>query len=174
MSGNLPSSQSDSATNLTNSSNQAPILKVDDAIKTYLLRKGYHQAANALESEMKKSLHDSSSSSSRSSSLVLGEIPSFLLDIYSREVKEHVTFDDYKLLHEWIANSLDVVKPELLAINFPIFVHTYLLMRRQNNLEANDLLAYAGPDFIHDYTEEVNALSLFTDYEVRLSVTIFV
>jgi hypothetical protein len=53
-------------------------------------------------------------------------------------------------------------------------IDSYLFLRKQNNPTANELLAFVTPDFIHDYSEEIHALSLFTDYELRLSATIFV
>jgi transcription initiation factor TFIID subunit 5 len=144
-------------------------LKLDDAIKSYLLKNGYPQTANTMESEMRRSGGSSGAGG------ILGEVPSFLLELYSKEMKEHVKFEDYKLLHEWIASSIDLMKPELLAIDFPIFVHSYLLLRKHGlNNEANELFNYASPDFISDYAEEIHSLSIFTSHELRFTAAIFV
>jgi transcription initiation factor TFIID subunit 5 len=154
-------------------------LKLDDAIKSYLLKNGYQHTANTMEAEMNKKASagggNGTTTSTGGGGGILGEIPSFLLELYSKEMKEHVKLEDYKLLHEWIASSIDLMKPELLAIDFPIFVHSYLLLRKHGmNIEANELLNYATPDFISDYSEEIHSLSIYTSYELRFTVAIFV
>jgi hypothetical protein len=95
-------------------------IKLDDAIKSYLMKNGYQQAASMMDAEMRRQMQHGGGDNR--SQPTIGEIPSFLLELYSREAKENVKFEDYKLLHEWIACSIDIVKPELLAINFPFFV----------------------------------------------------
>jgi hypothetical protein len=99
-------------------------IKLDDAIKSYLMKNGYQQAASMMDSEMRRAavIAAQQGGDNRPQSII-GEIPSFLLELYSREAKEIVKLEDYKLLHEWIASSIDITKPELLAINFPFFVH---------------------------------------------------
>lgn len=59
-------------------------------------------------------------------------------------------------------------------ILFIIYFVSYLTMKKQHNLEAYDLLAYASPEFMSDYAEEVRALTCFTDYDLRNTASIFV
>ena len=96
--------------------------KIEEVIKSYLLSHGYQSTANIMEQEIKKQQQASSSSSSSSTSSVTNDITSLVLELCSKDMKEQIKFEDYQLFHEWVITSIDVIKHELLAVRFPIFV----------------------------------------------------
>ena len=98
------------------------INKIEEVIKSYLLSHGYQSTANIMEQEIKKQQQASSSSSSSSTSSVTNDITSLVLELCSKDMKEQIKFEDYQLFHEWVITSIDVIKHELLAVRFPIFV----------------------------------------------------
>jgi hypothetical protein len=106
--------------------------RYDEVIKQYLIKGGYQQAALAFEAEKRERgggerererKREEKESQNQSSTTGGGDIPSLLLDFYSKEAKEQVKLEDYKLFHEWVSSSLDVVKPDLLAVCFPIMTN---------------------------------------------------
>lgn len=44
------------------------------------------------------------------------------------ELMVDTMFEQYKRLRGWVCNALDVYKPELLELLFPLFAHTYVLL----------------------------------------------
>ncbi|EEB07456.1 SAGA complex subunit/TATA-binding protein associated factor/transcription factor TFIID complex subunit Taf5 [Schizosaccharomyces japonicus yFS275] len=65
----------------------------------------------------------------------------------------------YTILREWIDSSLDLYKPELRRILFPVFVHFYLDLLSQDNVEyAKDFYNKFVGDHIELHERDVTAL----------------
>lgn len=114
---------------------------IDNLVKEYLLTKGYTKAALELEQELlKKKNHidnidntiDNNIISNKSlvSNITNNITSTRLLSSISEELIIGMKANEYDLytnsydaMKSWIINSIDLVKSQLLAICFPIYVH---------------------------------------------------
>ena len=99
---------------------------VDALVREYLISRGYTKTAAELE--MEATTHSGATTGPLSnSSLVAKQLLSTVAeDLYILGLKDRSTecyFNGYDLVRSWAANSIDIVKTELLALTFPIFVH---------------------------------------------------
>ena len=98
---------------------------VDALVREYLISRGYTKTAAELE--MEATTHSREPGASSNSSLVAKQLLSTVAeDLYILGLKDRSTecyFNGYDLVRSWAANSIDIVKTELLALTFPIFVH---------------------------------------------------
>jgi hypothetical protein len=72
---------------------------------------------------------------------------------------------EYDAFRSYSMNSLDIVRPYFLALNFPIFVHTYIGLIRtgSSGKEARAFFDSASGPFLENYYDEIMALSLVTE-----------
>ena len=98
---------------------------VDALVREYLISRGYTKTAAELE--MEATTHSGEPCALSNSSLVAKQLLSTVAeDLYILGLKDRSTecyFNGYDLVRSWAANSIDIVKTELLALTFPIFVH---------------------------------------------------
>ncbi len=85
----------------------------------------------------------------------------FDCDLYARE---------YDAFRSFTFNSLDITRPYLLALNFPIFVHSYLrLINEGHGNTARAFFDRVSMHFLEHFYSEVIQLSLVTHSEFLAS-----
>ncbi|XP_048227970.1 transcription initiation factor TFIID subunit 5 isoform X2 [Ricinus communis] len=90
-------------------------------VETYLKKKGFKQAELAFHDEVQRN--------SRANSVDVHSDPdlsTLLLSLSQSEDTPARYHDEYGKLRSWTHSSLDLYKPELLRVLYPVFVHCYM------------------------------------------------
>lgn len=137
---NLNSGNNSNNNNINNNNLNNEQNKLDEVIKSYLLSHGYHIAVNAMQSQQHQQQHTSShslhslnnshnlnSSLNIQNSMSINDITTLIVGLSSKEAKEQIKCEDFKIFYEWVLNSIDMIKNELIAVSFPIFVHRFFI-----------------------------------------------
>ncbi|KAK3814303.1 MAG: WD40-repeat-containing domain protein [Benniella sp.] len=130
---------------------------VDRIVLNYLNQKGYRKAELALKRE--------------ANLLTLQELTS--LASAEQDAKKHERDDlsspdayeqAYLSLRRWVQNSLDLYKPELMSILFPLFVHSYLnLVNRGLKDHAKSFMENFRSDHLEMHSQDIARLTTITD-----------
>lgn len=106
---------------------------VDALVKEYLLSRGYMKTVAELDLEASRTVEETTaepvlapSASSSSQSIARQLLSNVAEDIYILGMKDRDAssyFTGYDSIRAWAVNSIDIVKPQLLSLCFPIFVH---------------------------------------------------
>lgn len=106
---------------------------VDALVKEYLLSRGYMKTVAELDLEASRSVDETAAvqapapnTTSSSQSIARQLLSNVAEDIYILGMKDRDTssyFTGYDSIRSWAVNSIDIVKPQLLSLCFPIFVH---------------------------------------------------
>jgi transcription initiation factor TFIID subunit 5 len=68
--------------------------------------------------------------------------------------------EGYSRVREWIFGALDMYKPELMRVLFPMFVHCYLTLVKKNKVEeSRDFFARFHEDHVRAHCDDVRGLS---------------
>ena len=120
-------------TNQTSVQKMAQKEGVDALVKEYLLSRGYMKTVAELDLEASRTVEETTaepglapSASSSSQSVARQLLSNVAEDIYILGMKDRDTssyFTGYDSIRAWAVNSIDIVKPQLLSLCFPIFVH---------------------------------------------------
>ncbi|KAI1316959.1 Transcription initiation factor TFIID subunit 5 [Mortierella claussenii] len=150
--------------------------EVDRIVLNYLNQKGYKQAEVALKREANlMTLEELEASfapaetgpvaaSSTSTATGATTIPPS-----SKHNKDDMASPDayeqaYSSLRRWVENSLDLYKPELIAILFPLFVHSYLnLVNRGLKDQASTFMESFQSDHLEMHSQDIARLATITD-----------
>lgn len=131
---------------------------VDNVVAQYLKKRGYAQAEAALKAEAKvtgvtlddlknryapppaapfrASAHPLARLKLESDAAVVNYIM-----FYNQEENARTRYEEsYTKFRDWVHTSLDLYKPELLAVLFPVFVHCYLDLIAKSYLEEGTAL----------------------------------
>ncbi|KAF9107522.1 Transcription initiation factor TFIID subunit 5 [Mortierella sp. AM989] len=156
--------QNTTTTNQSQPQQQTPSqLEVDRIVLNYLNQKGYKQTeialkreANLLTMEELESSYAKAGQDSAASSSMKHERE----DMSSPDAYELA----YSSLRRWVENSLDVYKPELMSILFPLFVHSYLnLVNRGLKEQAKELMENFQSDHLEMHSQDIARLTTITD-----------
>ncbi|XP_050220004.1 transcription initiation factor TFIID subunit 5 [Mercurialis annua] len=91
-------------------------------VETYLKKKGFKQAELAFHDEVHRNNSNSNSISIHSDP----DLSHLLLTLSQSEDTPAQYSDEYGKLRSWANSSLDLYKPELLRVLYPVFVHCYM------------------------------------------------
>jgi len=131
---------------------------VEAAILEYLRRKGYNRAGHHLEEESgvapKPQLKQETDESLANTII-----------FYNPEENQPTRYSEsYSALRDWGMSSLDMYRPELLSILFPVFVHCYLdLVEKNYGIEAMKFLQAHRGDHIKKHGTEIGRLESLTN-----------
>lgn len=138
---------------------------IDSLLREYLLKKGYTKAAAELESEAQtrstqippQSKSDIESKSTMATK-ILTSIAEELL-ITGTEGTATLYANGYGLYRNWALGSLDLVRPQLLAVCFPLFIYCYLGIVRTsvNNEEAQEFFRKWSSDHMDNNSNELRS-----------------
>ena len=90
---------------------------LDDLVLQHLRSRGFESAAGQLEIELKSRPPASALAADASRPTLTSLLVSSAAPMYAK---------CYEELSAWVETSLDAYKPELRAVLFPLFVHSYL------------------------------------------------
>ncbi|KAG0306688.1 Transcription initiation factor TFIID subunit 5 [Dissophora globulifera] len=135
---------------------------VDRIVLNYLNQKGYKQAEVALKREAKLMTLEELEAS-------LNAAGQDATASAKKHDKDELTGPDaydqaYSSLRRWVENSLDLYKPELIAILFPLFVHSYLnLVSRGFKDQASSFMERFQADHQEMHSQDITRLATITD-----------
>lgn len=95
---------------------------LDGIVLEYLRKKGYSHTEQMLRMESNRTLTIKEFTAAGGPSAKVDDV-----DAYART---------YEMLRDWIETSLDLYKPELRSVLFPLFVHCYLDLVAKKHTEA--------------------------------------
>ena len=100
----------------------------DALVREYLISRGYTKTAAELQMECSTNPTGTPANPTNTSTTVVAKqlLSTVAEDLYILGLSDKGTqsyFDGYDLMRTWAVNSIDIVKAQLLAICFPIFVH---------------------------------------------------
>lgn len=105
---------------------------IDAIVKEYLLARGYSKAAAELEQESHIVISEDnqlSSSASNNRSLshrilsTMAAIAEESSHLGLKQSNSDMYITNYDSLRSWALSSLDIIKPQLISLCFPVFVH---------------------------------------------------
>eukprot|EP01032_Pedospumella_encystans_P028878 gene28878-32614_t len=152
---------------------------VDALVKEYLLSRGYTKTVAEMDLEASQVVATENpaaaapapapavgSSAPPSKAIARHMLSNVAEDIYIIGMKDKDTssyFTGYDNIRSWAVNSIDIVKPQLLSLCFPVFVHCYLGMVRLGfHTEAQEFLNEFKTDYAEYQGEELQRLSSLT------------
>ncbi|KAF9582390.1 Transcription initiation factor TFIID subunit 5 [Lunasporangiospora selenospora] len=132
-----------------------PQQEVDKIVLHYLNQKGYKQAELALKREANLMTLDELQSAAAQSGTIRE----------NAEMSDPDAYDvAYSSLKRWVENSLDLYKPELMAILFPLFVHSYLnLVSRGLKDQAKKFMESYRSDHLEMHSPDIARFSTISD-----------
>ncbi|KAF8976148.1 Transcription initiation factor TFIID subunit 5 [Entomortierella lignicola] len=161
-------SESTAPTQNTTTANQPPPpqtpsqLEVDRIVLNYLNQKGYKQTEVALKREANlMTIEELEASHAKAGQGAANSL--------SKHEREDMSSPDayeqaYSSLRRWVENSLDVYKPDLISILFPLFVHSYLnLVSRGLKEHAKELMDNFRSDHLEMHSQDIARLATITD-----------
>ncbi|KAK5822933.1 WD40-repeat-containing domain protein [Linnemannia elongata] len=143
--------------------------EVDRIVLNYLNQKGYKQAEIALKREANLlTLEEQAAALAARDKEAAGAAtpagpPQPTHD--KNEMGDPDAYDQaYSSLRRWIENSLDLYKPELMSVLFPLFLHSYLnLVNRGLKEQASKFMASYKSDHLEMHSQDIARLSIITD-----------
>ncbi|KAF9202625.1 Transcription initiation factor TFIID subunit 5 [Haplosporangium sp. Z 27] len=137
-------------------------LEVDRIVLNYLNQKGYKQTEVALKREANlMTIEELEASHAKAGQGAANSL--------SKHEREDMSSPDayeqaYSSLRRWVENSLDVYKPDLISILFPLFVHSYLnLVSRGLKEHAKELMDNFRSDHLEMHSQDIARLATITD-----------
>ncbi|PKI72326.1 hypothetical protein CRG98_007306, partial [Punica granatum] len=107
---------------------------IEKLVTTYLKKKGFKQAELAFQEELQQqSLHGKPNSSSNS--LSDPDIAKLVLSFNESESGPPRYHEGYSKLRSWAYSSLDLYKHELLRVLYPVFIHCFMDLIAQGQLQ---------------------------------------
>lgn len=94
---------------------------VDALVMEYLISRGYNKTVAELQAETGTNPH-----ATKPSNLTKQLLSNISEDVYVLGLKNKdvgVYAKEYDTFRSWAVDSIDIVKPQLLSLCFPIFVH---------------------------------------------------
>lgn len=132
-------------------------VEVDRIVLNYLNQKGYRQAELALKREANLLTLQELTSLAEQDALAKKHDRD---DLSSPDAYEQA----YLSLRRWVQNSLDLYKPELMSILFPLFVHSYLnLVNRGLKDQAKSFMDNFRSDHLEMHSQDIARLTVITD-----------
>ncbi|KAK0571240.1 hypothetical protein LWI29_012996 [Acer saccharum] len=106
-------------------------MQVVEFVATYLKKKGFSEAENALQAEIQRTKNNSSSSGSNNNNNAVDvlndpELSKFFRSLSESEDSPTRYQDEYSKLRSWTYSSLDLYKHELLHVLYPVFIHCFM------------------------------------------------
>lgn len=97
---------------------------MDKFVSEYLKAQGCTEVLHQFEEAMKKKAEEPAQHGVPKPQLPspFGEIADVIHTLFKSENRESINIDHFSEFRSWVHSSLDVVKPELLALLFPLFV----------------------------------------------------
>ncbi|KAF9915432.1 Transcription initiation factor TFIID subunit 5, partial [Linnemannia zychae] len=143
--------------------------EVDQIVLTYLNKKGYKQAELALKREAnlltleEQAAALAAKDKEATSGNAAGASNAQAHD--KNEMGDPDAYDQaYSSLRRWIQNSLDLYKPELMSVLFPLFVHSYLnLVNRGLKEQATKFMTSYRSDHLEMHSQDIARLAIITD-----------
>lgn len=158
---------------------------MDELVRQYLVSKGYQKAATSLQQEVRgvqlrqgnlatESQPSHLETTSVGDQKIIAEIMAeHHLTSEELTIKRYMIEDDtswtrmysegYNKYYSWAVNTLDVVKPELMALCFPLFVQCYIaLVKKEASEEARAFWDAWHEAHMNLYGRELRALSMLT------------
>ena len=158
---------------------------MDELVRQYLVSKGYQGAATKLQQEVRgvqlragnlgtegppSYLEGTSAGDQKIIAAIMSEnqLTSEELTIKRYMIEDETTWtrmysEGYNKYYSWAVNTLDVVKPQLMALCFPLFVQCYIaLIRKDATDEARAFWDLWHKGHIDAYGPELRALSMLT------------
>ena len=158
---------------------------MDELVRQYLVSKGYSKAASSLQQEvrgvqLRQGHLASEGQPSHLEATTVGDqkiIAEIMAEhhLTSEEltIKRYMIEDDslwtrlysegYNKFYSWAVNTLDVVKPELMALCFPLFVQCYIaLVKKDAPEDARAFWDHWHEAHMNCYGRELRALSMLT------------
>ncbi|GAY44330.1 hypothetical protein CUMW_081340 [Citrus unshiu] len=99
-------------------------LQVVEFVATYLKKKGFSEAENALQAEIQR--NKSSNNTNPIDILNDPELSKFFRTFSESEDGPARYQDEYSKLRSWTYSSLDLYKHELLHVLYPVFIHCFM------------------------------------------------
>lgn len=140
---------------------------LDTVVLKYLQKRGFKNAERALVVDAK--LQKDATSSMSLVALGADAALSDLLVLHSVEddfeeeggkFNAEQVLDGYARVRDWIFGALDMYKPELLRVLFPMFVHCYLTLVKKNKVEeSRDFFARFHEDHVRAHCDDIRGLS---------------
>eukprot|EP00158_Paraphelidium_tribonemae_P008435 Partr_v1_DN28578_c0_g1_i3_m73780 putative WD domain, G-beta repeat len=140
--------------------NLQPGQQADQAVISYLRKRGFQNAESALAREMESSLDHFVFDSQ----LIDSPVPLLAQQPSSSSDEAAGVVDSYQKLQRFIEDSLDLYKSELQAILYPLFVHVFLdLICRGYVAEASRFFETYKQDFSQQFPADMQQLGAVTD-----------
>ncbi|KAF9336107.1 Transcription initiation factor TFIID subunit 5 [Podila minutissima] len=135
--------------------------EVDRIVLNYLNQKGYKQAEYVLKREANLMTMEELEASFP---LEQGG-PIYVMPFEKAEMTSPDAYDvAYSSLRRWVENSLDLYKPELMAVLFPLFIHSYLnLVNRGHKDQAKKFIESYRSDHLEMHSSDIARLATITD-----------
>jgi len=148
---------------ITNSSTPSMQDKdVDLVVLGYLKKRGFKQAENAFKSEAKvQTVEDIAFTTELEDNV---SVANYIMFYNTSETAPEKYHESYIILREWIYNSsLDMFRPEILALLYPLFVHCYLDLISRNHFDAaKDFMDRNAKDHDELHSDEIKELANVT------------
>ncbi|KAF9101390.1 Transcription initiation factor TFIID subunit 5 [Mortierella sp. GBA35] len=144
--------------------------EVDRIVLNYLNQKGYKQTelalkreANLLTLEEQAAALAAKDNKDATGAAIPGQPAPPAHD--KAEMGDPEAYDQaYSSLRRWIENSLDLYKPELMSILFPLFLHSYLnLVNRGLKDQASKFMESYRSDHLEMHSQDIARLATITD-----------
>mmetsp|Transcript_5675 Transcript_5675/g.6154 ORF Transcript_5675/g.6154 Transcript_5675/m.6154 type:complete len:662 (+) Transcript_5675:56-2041(+) len=142
--------------------------RLDALVLKYLEKRGYNKALKQFKEEapptQNLSLRDMATKLSLENSTQMQNIIMF----WSKD-EEHVGRyqDSYSTLEDWCRQSLDMYKPELMSILYPVFVHCYLeLVYKHHHDAARKFMEEFSAEHAEMHDKELKELAVITTREL--------
>ncbi|KAF9425867.1 Transcription initiation factor TFIID subunit 5 [Podila epigama] len=142
--------------------------EVDRIVLNYLNQKGYKQAEYVLKreanlmtiEELEASFNNSLENGGTGTGGAPGMMPHDKTDLANPDAYDEA----YSSLRRWVENSLDLYKPELMAVLYPLFVHSYLiLVGRGLKDQAKKFMESYRSDHLEMHSTDLIRLATITD-----------
>lgn len=154
-------SQSPAVGSPANTSNASPMPNFPDATKfvlDFLERKGFTRTEAEFRMEISNSLPPSAQNKTEGDNAL--PTKDLALSKSREESKHDINWRAYLSLSEWTENSLDLYKPELRRVLFPVFIHLYLdLIAKGMPAQAKAFFEEFSPSHTILHTQDLQKLS---------------
>jgi transcription initiation factor TFIID subunit 5 len=151
-------------TNNTQNSIDQNNKQIDAIVLNYLKRKGYIKTEALFKEEAQiQSLEELASNIQLETDLNISNLL-FYYNVRENSPKRYE--ESYSAFRNWVYNSLDLYKAELMSILYPLFVHCYLdLIEKGHIEEAKRFLDAHKEEYDHRYAAEIIRLQSITTPE---------
>ncbi|KAJ1399135.1 hypothetical protein B484DRAFT_438254, partial [Ochromonadaceae sp. CCMP2298] len=133
---------------------------VDALVKEYLLSRGYVKAAEQLALEAQSGTGTMEDMQESVTEQLLSSVELVVLGLRDGDAASYIA--GYDAVRCWALDAIDMARPELLALTFPLFVHCYIGMVRLG-FEAEAMHFFRLRRSEHSaYAQEMQGLSTIT------------